>query len=91
MFPAHDYQGRRASTIAQERARNPRLKDGIDLSAFVHIMAGLTLPYPRKMDLAVPGNRECGQCPETLREQLRALCEPAVQGVQGEAHPGARS
>lgn len=80
VYPAHDYQGRRVSTIAQERARNPRLRDGIDLEEFFAIMAALKLPYPKKMDIAVPGNRDCGRCPEPLSEQLRALCETAVQG-----------
>lgn len=82
VFPAHDYQGRRVSTVAQERARNPRLKDGIDLAAFEKIMGELKLPYPRKMDIAVPGNRDCGRCPDELVAKMRALCEVSVQGTQ---------
>jgi sulfur dioxygenase len=81
VFPAHDYEGRRVSTVAQERARNPRLGDGVDLEQFVRIMGALALPYPKKMDLAVPGNRECGECPDELQAQVRALCEPSVQGT----------
>ena len=33
------------------------------MEAFVALMSGLDLPYPRKMDFAVPGNQQCGQCP----------------------------
>ena len=81
VYPAHDYQGRRVSTIAQERTRNPRLKDGIGLAEFEAIMHGLNLPYPKKMDLAVPGNRECGKCPDSVVESMHALCGKSVQGV----------
>lgn len=67
VFPAHDYEGRRVSTVAQERARNPRLGDGIALDAFVEIMAALDLPYPKRIDVAVPANRNCGATHEEPR------------------------
>jgi glyoxylase-like metal-dependent hydrolase (beta-lactamase superfamily II) len=60
VFPAHDYQGRRVSNVAQERERNPRLGGGRTREEFVAIMAGLDLPYPRKIDVSVPANRNCG-------------------------------
>lgn len=60
VYPGHDYQQRRVSTIAQERDRNPRLGAGKSLDEFVAIMAALNLPRPKKMDLAVPANHECG-------------------------------
>lgn len=60
VFPAHDYQHRFVSTIAQERARNPRLGEGKSEEAFVAIMAELHLPYPHHIDVAVPANRRCG-------------------------------
>lgn len=44
MHPAHDYQGRRVSTIAQERARNPRLGGERMPDDFVRLMAELKLP-----------------------------------------------
>lgn len=75
VFPAHDYQGRRVSTIAQERARNPRLRDGISREEFARIMSELKLPYPKKIDIAVPGNRQCGQCPPDTVARMEALCE----------------
>jgi sulfur dioxygenase len=60
VYPAHDYQGRRVSNIGQERARNPRLGGGKTEADFIAIMAALDLPYPKKIDLAVPANRRCG-------------------------------
>jgi len=61
VYPGHDYQQRHVSSVAQERERNPRLGAGRSLDEFVAIMAGLNLPRPKKMDVAVPANRECGQ------------------------------
>jgi len=65
VYPAHDYQGRRVSSVGQERARNPRLGGGRTIGEFVEIMAALDLPYPKKIDLAVPANRLCGALPES--------------------------
>ena len=56
VYPAHDYEGRFVSSIAQEKARNPRLGGGRSKADFVELMDGLDLPYPRKIDFAVPGN-----------------------------------
>ena len=61
VYPGHDYQQRHVSSVDQERERNPRLGSGRSLDEFVGIMAGLNLPRPKKMDVAVPANRECGQ------------------------------
>lgn len=75
VYPAHDYEGRQLSTIGQEKARNPRLGNNKTEAEFVAIMNSLNLPYPRKIDFAVPGNRACGQCPESVPEQYRGPCE----------------
>jgi glyoxylase-like metal-dependent hydrolase (beta-lactamase superfamily II) len=61
VYPGHDYQLRFVSSVAQERARNPRLGGGKTVEEFAAIMAALDLPRPKKMDIAVPANRECGQ------------------------------
>jgi sulfur dioxygenase len=61
VYPGHDYQGRRVSTIVQERTRNPRLGGGKSLDEFVAVMAGLGLPYPKRMDEAVPANQRVPQ------------------------------
>lgn len=75
VYPAHDYNQRRVSSIAQERARNPRLGGGKSVEEFVAIMAGLNLPRPKKMDVAVPANRACGNVVERL-EGSGILDEP---------------
>jgi sulfur dioxygenase len=61
VYPGHDYQSRRVSTIGQEIERNPRLGSGKSCDEFVTIMAGLNLPRPKKIDVAVRANRECGR------------------------------
>jgi glyoxylase-like metal-dependent hydrolase (beta-lactamase superfamily II) len=60
VYPGHDYKGWTVSTIAEERACNPRLQVP-DEAAYVELMANLKLPNPRLMDVAVPANRACGQ------------------------------
>jgi glyoxylase-like metal-dependent hydrolase (beta-lactamase superfamily II) len=64
VYPAHDYRGREVSSVGRERARNPRLGCGRSEEEFVEIMAALDLPYPRKIDVAVPANRLCGMVPD---------------------------
>lgn len=61
VYPGHDYQQRFVSSVAQEKARNPRLGGDNTLEEFIAIMAALNLPRPKKMDVAVPANRECGE------------------------------
>jgi len=83
VYPAHDYQQRRVSSIGQERARNPRLGGERTEQEFVKLMAALNLPYPKFIDYALPGNRECGLCPEGLPANLKAHCERMEQSPQG--------
>src|SRR5215472_15736442 len=74
VYPGHDYDGRRVSTIAQEKDRNPRLGSGRRLEDFVALMHGLKLPHPKFIDYAVPGNRQCGICPGALLDQMQEYC-----------------
>jgi len=60
IYPAHDYKGRTVSSVAEERRLNPRLGQGKSVEEFTRIMSELQLPYPRKMDVAVPSNFNCG-------------------------------
>ncbi len=80
VYPAHDYEGRHITTIAQEKQRNPRLGNDRSEAEFVEIMHGLDLPYPRKIDISLPGNQLCGQCPESIPEGLRGPCDFRDQG-----------
>lgn len=60
VYPGHDYQQRRVSSIGQERSRNPRLGSGKTRDEFIAIMSNLNLPYPNKLETAIPANRCCG-------------------------------
>jgi glyoxylase-like metal-dependent hydrolase (beta-lactamase superfamily II) len=83
VYPAHDYQQRHVSSIAQEKARNPRLGQGKTAEEFRGIMAGLGLPYPKFIDHAVPGNRQCGVCPEHVPEAMAEYCRQMTFSPQG--------
>lgn len=84
VYPAHDYKGRRVSSIAQEKTRNPRLGGDKPLAEFVKTMKELNLDYPKFIDYAMPGNRECGKCPDGVPEDLMQYCELITRSVQGE-------
>lgn len=60
LYPGHDYKGRTATTVGEEKRFNPRLGGGRTQAEFVAIMAALDLPEPRKIAEAVPANLECG-------------------------------
>ena len=83
VYPAHDYEGRHVSSIAQEKKRNPRLGEERTLEEFRHIMANLNLPYPKFIDYAVPGNKQCGVCPGDLPENLQKYCRQMTESPQG--------
>ncbi len=65
IYPGHDYNGRRVSSVAQEKLSNSRLA-GKSLQEFVQIMNSLNLPKPSLIDIAVPANRMCGVPEESL-------------------------
>lgn len=83
VYPAHDYAGRQVSSIGQEKSRNPRLGGDKPLAEFVRIMQELELAYPKFIDYAVPGNRECGVCPNGLPDDLQQYCEQIGSSPQG--------
>ncbi len=84
VYPAHDYKGRRVSSIAQEKKRNPRLGGDRSLEAFVQLMGELDLAYPKFIDYAVPGNRLCGVCPPDVPDGLTAdYCDRIGASAQG--------
>jgi len=58
VLPAHDYKGRRRSTIGAEKKTNARLTK--TAAEFIEIMANLGLPYPKQIDTALPRNLVCG-------------------------------
>jgi sulfur dioxygenase len=61
LYPAHDYDGRTVTTVAEERAFNPRLGDQVREEDFVGYMENLGLPHPKRLAEAVPANLRCGR------------------------------
>jgi glyoxylase-like metal-dependent hydrolase (beta-lactamase superfamily II) len=83
VYPCHDYNNRRVSSIAQEKTRNPRLGNNRTREEFRDIMANLKLAPPKFIDYAVPGNRQCGVCPDDLPDNLQNYCRHMTQSPQG--------
>ncbi len=61
IYPGHDYKGHSSTTVAEEKAHNPRLNTGVGPAEFAQIMAELDLPPPRLIDVAVPANLRGGR------------------------------
>jgi glyoxylase-like metal-dependent hydrolase (beta-lactamase superfamily II) len=55
VYPAHDYSGKKYSTIKNEKNNNPRLQVS-SKKEFVEIMENLNLENPKMIDVAVPAN-----------------------------------
>ena len=67
VYPAHDYKGDMVSTIAEEKAHNPRLQVS-SRQDYIELMNNLNLPNPKMMDVAVPENIKMGIDLERQRE-----------------------
>ena len=55
VYPAHDYNGKKYSTIGSEKSHNPRLQVS-SKEEYAEIMVNLNLANPKMMDIAVPAN-----------------------------------
>ena len=55
VYPAHDYNGKKYSTIENEKNNNPRLQVS-SKEQYAEIMSNLNLENPKMMDVAVPAN-----------------------------------
>ena len=55
VYPAHDYNGEKNSTIENEKNNNPRLQVS-SKEQYAEIMNNLNLSNPKMMDVAVPAN-----------------------------------
>ena len=55
VYPAHDYNGKKNSTIENEKNNNPRLQVN-NVYQYIEIMNNLKLANPKMMDIAVPAN-----------------------------------
>ena len=55
VYPAHDYNGKKYSSIENEKKNNPRLQVN-SKEQYAEIMNSLNLANPKMMDVAVPAN-----------------------------------
>ena len=55
VYPAHDYNGKKYSTIIQEKNNNPRLQVN-SLDEYEEVMNNLKLARPETMDVNIPAN-----------------------------------
>ena len=59
LYPGHDYNGKKVSSIGNEKKFNPRLQVN-DEKEYIEIMNNLNLPEPKLMDINVARNIKLG-------------------------------
>jgi sulfur dioxygenase len=55
VYPAHDYNGKKFSTVGEQKKTNPRLQVK-NVEEYVNIMKNLKLEPPKMIDIALPAN-----------------------------------
>lgn len=68
LYPAHDYEGRTVTTVGEEKRWNPRVGGDASEGDFVGYMTNLGLPHPKRIDVAVPANLQCGRPAEPIAD-----------------------
>lgn len=61
LYPAHDYQGRHMTSVAEEKQYNERVSVDANRNDFVRYMDAMQLPHPKKIDIALPANMKSGK------------------------------
>ena len=59
LYPAHDYNGKKFSTIGDEKKFNPRLQVNNE-HEYLEIMKNLNLPKPKMIDINIASNIKLG-------------------------------
>ena len=59
LYPAHDYNGKKVSSLGQERKNNPRLQV-TSIDEYIDIMNNLNLSKPNLMDVNISRNIKLG-------------------------------
>ncbi len=89
VYPGHNYKDLPVTTIAQERAQNPRLQQR-DKSAFVAQMQALSLAMPDHLTEALRTNRTGGKTvAQLLDEAARQIAFMSMEDVLARSAPGA--
>ena len=60
IYPGHDYNGKKSSTVGNEKKTNPRLQVK-SKEEYTNLMSKLNLPKPKKIDIAIPRNKKLGK------------------------------
>ncbi len=84
VYPGHDYKGDTVSTIAEERAFNPRLQVR-SAEEYAEMMDNLNLPDPKMMDVAVPANMMIGVAQSETGDESWSMT--VAQARRGMADP----
>jgi glyoxylase-like metal-dependent hydrolase (beta-lactamase superfamily II)/rhodanese-related sulfurtransferase len=66
LWPGHDYRGLTVTSVAEEKAHNPRMGGDISEADFAGYMNHLGLAHPKQIDVAVPANLVCGRPADEL-------------------------
>ena len=82
VYPGHDYVGRTASSIGEEKKLNPRIGGQANEGDFVGFMDNMHLPHPKKLDIAVPANLKAG-CPSDDQLPKQPAWAPVVTTYSG--------
>ena len=59
LYPAHDYNGEKVSTIGKEKKMNPRLQVN-NVNEYIEIMSNLNLKKPNEIDFNITRNLKLG-------------------------------
>jgi len=59
LYPAHDYNGEKVSTIGKEKKMNPRLQVN-NVNEYIEIMSNLNLKKPNEIDFNIASNLKLG-------------------------------
>ncbi len=90
VYPAHDYKGRRLSSIGEEKLLNARFA-GKTRAQFLELMKNLDLPMPARIQEAVPANLGGGAVQAAgidAGAQWRALAGTVIQSVSAQQLAG---
>jgi sulfur dioxygenase len=82
VYPGHDYEGRTASTIGEEKRYNPRIGGDAREEDFVGYMRNLALPHPKQIAMAVPANLRAGK-PEDGKAPAAPAWGPVITTYAG--------
>ena len=61
IYPGHNYNGFTCSTILEEKISNPNVGLDISKEQFLDSESKKERPYPKRFDVAVPANMQCGK------------------------------